>query len=73
MSRTIFNSAQLELLNIMANIKSDEELIALKHAISEFFAKRADEEMEKLWESGAWNEQTLKDLKTNHFRTPYKQ
>ena len=51
----------------------DAELLALKHAISEFFARRADEEMEKLWLSGEWNEQTLQDLKTAHYRTPYQQ
>ena len=73
MSRTIFNEAQLELLSVMANVKDDAELMALKHAISEFFARRADEEMEKLWQSGEWNEQTLQDLKDAHYRTPYQQ
>ena len=73
MSRTIFNEAQLELLIVMANVKDDAELMALKHAISEFFARRADEEMEKLWQSGEWNEQTLQDLKDAHYRTPYQQ
>lgn len=73
MERTIFNKAQLEMLDIMAAIRSDEELNALKHAVSEFYAKRADEEMEKLWASGKWNEQTLKELSKAHYRTPYKQ
>ena len=73
MNRTVFNDAQLEMLDIMAGINSAEELNALKHAISEFFARRADEEMEKLWQEGTWNEQTLQDLKNAHFRTPYKQ
>ena len=73
MERTVFNKAQLEMLDIMANIRSDEELDALKHAISEFCARRADEEMEKLWQSGQWNEQTLKELGSAHYRTPYKQ
>ena len=73
MNRTIFNEAQLELLSVMASVKDDAELMALKHAISEFFARRADEEMEKLWQSGEWNEQTLQDLKDAHYRTPYQQ
>lgn len=71
--RTIFNKAQIELLDTMASIESDDELMALKHAISEFFARRADEEMERLWQSGEWNEQTLQELKNAHYRTPYKQ
>lgn len=71
MNRTVFNAAQLELLDMMANVKDEAELQALKYAVSEFYARKADEEMEKLWESGAWNEQTLADLKNAHFRTPY--
>lgn len=73
MERTIFNKAQLEMLDIMAGVRSDEELEELKHTISEFYAKRADREMEKLWQSGQWNEQTLKDLGNAHYRTPYRQ
>lgn len=73
MNRTVFNDAQLELLSVMANIKDEAELLALKHAISEFYARRADEEMEKLWASGEWNEKTIQNLKTAHYRTPYRQ
>lgn len=73
MSRTIFNEAQQEILSAMASLNSEEDLLALKHVISEFFARRADEEMEKLWQEGIWNEQTLKDLEKAHYRTPYQQ
>lgn len=73
MNRTVFNEAQLELLNLMASVRDESELFDLKHAISEFFARRADEEMERLWNEGKWNEQTLKDLKSAHYRTPYAQ
>ena len=72
-NRTVFNEAQIELLNVMATIQNDDELMALKHAISEFFARRADEELERLWQSGEWSEQTLHNLQNTHFRTPYKQ
>lgn len=71
MERTVFNQAQIEMLGALSAIKSDADLVALKHAISEFFANRADEEMEKLWDNGTWNEQTLEDLRTAHYRTPY--
>ena len=73
MERTVFNKAQLEMLDIMSNIRGDEDLDALKHAVSELYAIRADEEMEKLWQSGKWTEQTLKELGNAHYRTPYKQ
>ncbi len=72
MDRTVFNKAQLEMLDIMAGIRSEEELEELKHVISEFYARRADEELDKLWQSGEWNEQALKELGEAHYRTPYK-
>lgn len=72
MDRTVFNKAQLEMLDIMAGIRSEEELEALKRVISEFYARRADEELDKLWQLGEWSEQTLKELGEAHYRTPYK-
>lgn len=67
----IFTPAQVELLNAMAWIRTDADVLALKYAISEFFAQRADEAMEQLWADGTWNEQTLKNLRGAHYRTPY--
>ena len=70
-NRTIFTPAQIEVLNAMSYLRTDEELKDLKQAISNFFFERADKEMERLWEEGVWNEKTLEDLKTAHYRTPY--
>lgn len=72
MNRTVFNEAQLEMLDIMAGIDSPEELDALRHVVSEFFARRADEEMEKLWQNGELNEAKVESFRHLHERTPYK-
>ena len=69
--KSAFTAAQIELLNAMAWLKTDDDIRALQHAISEFFAMRADDAMEQLWGSGEWNEQTLHDLRSAHYRTPY--
>ena len=66
-----FSAAQIELLNAMAWLKTDEELIALRHAISEFFADRADQEMERLWNEGFLNDEIVEGWKNEHMRTPY--
>ena len=68
-----FSAAQIELLNAMAWLKTDEELFALRHAISEFFADRADQEMERLWNEGFLNDEIVDDWKNEHMRTPYRQ
>ena len=68
-----FSAAQIELLNAMAWLKTDEELIALRHAISEFFADRADQEMDRLWNEGILNDEIVEGWKNEHMRTPYHQ
>ncbi len=70
--RQPFNQAQIELLNTMASLKSEADLIELKQAIARFFAERADREMERLWENGTINEKTLESWKHEHMRTPYR-
>lgn len=40
--------------------------------LAEFYAKRIDEEMDALWESGQFNDYKLQKLRVSHFRTPYK-
>ena len=57
----------------MANLKSEEDLRELKQAISNFFAERADREMERLWEESVINEEVIEGWKNEHMRTPYHQ
>lgn len=72
MEATIFNPAQVEMLNAMAYLKTDEDLRELKEALSKFFAARADRELDKLWDNGTLNQEVLDDLRHQHLRTPYK-
>lgn len=41
MEHTVFNEAQLDILNMMQWVKSPEALSDLKQAISDFFAKKS--------------------------------
>lgn len=66
------NPAQLELLHAMASIETEEELRELKLALSQFFARRAQNEIEKLWDNGILNQEKLDELRKQHLRTPYK-
>lgn len=72
MERTVFNSAQMRLLQMMSYIKTDEELAELQNVISNYYAKRVDEEMDKLWNQGIINEATIEQWGKEHLRTPYK-
>lgn len=69
---TIFNPAQMKLLQMMSYIKTDEELEELQNVLSDYFAKKADQEMDKLWDEGIIKEKTIEQWGKEHMRTPYK-
>ena len=64
--------AQLELLDAAANVSSHEELEALKLAISLFFAERAQQAIDRMWEEGSFDQAKLDELRGQHLRTSYK-
>ena len=72
-NRTVFNDAQLHVLEMASRIKTAHGLEELKDQLAAYYARRIDEDMEALWQSGHWNEKKLEELKEAHYRTPYKQ
>lgn len=46
------NQAQMQLLDMMSFVKTPEALSDLNKVISDYFARKADEEMNKLWNEG---------------------
>jgi hypothetical protein len=71
METITFSPAQVHVFNLMSHIKSALGLEQLREQLSAFYAKQVDEEMDALWESGQWDEKTMKELRGSHFRTPY--
>lgn len=57
---------------MMQWVKSPETLADLKQAISDFFAKKAKEEMDILWANGTMTQEKYDSFSTLHERTPYK-
>ena len=72
MEAVTFSPAPMHLITLMSHIKSSVALDQLKDQLADFYARQIDEDMEKLWESGEWNEQKLQSLQNAHFRTSYK-
>ena len=66
------NAAQIELLNSVAHIDSEEDLRELKHALSMFFAKLAARELDRLWDEGVINDEVIEEWAHEHMRTPYR-
>jgi hypothetical protein len=40
--------------------------------LSNYFAEKATEEMDRLWDENNWSEETMKEWSNEHLRTPYK-
>lgn len=64
-----FTNLQLELLKLYSRNVSDEELRIIQDMLARFFADRATENADKVWDEKGLNAQTL--LK-KHRRTPYR-
>ena len=52
MEATVFNPAQLYLLEVFSHIKTDEELLDIKKLISDYYARKMDKILDEMWQSG---------------------
>lgn len=72
MERTVFNAAQLQILDLMAYVESEDTLNEIKDMLSNYFAQKAEKEIDKLWDSGQINNMVIEGWKHEHLRTSYK-
>ena len=72
MAATVLNDAQLELLRMMSVFDTPEAVTDLKQAISNYFAQKAEDEIDKLWENGTLSEAKIESFRSLHERTAYK-
>ena len=70
--RTLLNEAQLSILHLLSTMNTVEEVHELRKVISSYYAQKATEEMDRLWESGRWSEEKNEAVLKEHLRTPYK-
>ena len=59
---TVFNPAQLYLLGLFSRIKSDEELNDIRQLVSDYYAKKLDAHLEKLWDEGILDQKKLDEI-----------
>ena len=70
--RSALNAAQLDFLQLLGHIKTVEELDELRQVVSDFYARKAEEAMNRLWETGQWSKEKDEEILRTHLRTPYK-
>lgn len=68
MKATIFNPAQMRILQMMSFLKTPEQLANLENAISQYFAKKTDEGLDMLCENGTITLDTIEKWGEEHMR-----
>jgi hypothetical protein len=45
----------------------------IRRLLGQYFAKRAEDALDRLWDDGTLSEKVMEEWKNEHMRTPYKQ
>ncbi|NJC28277.1 hypothetical protein [Neolewinella antarctica] len=53
------SNVQLELMKMFSHELTDEDLVSLKRTLANFFAEKASNEMDKLWDENGWSDRTM--------------
>ena len=69
---SVLNPTQLHLLKMFSFAKDSKSLEEIRVALTDVFAKRVENGMDALWESGEWNNEKNEKVLNEHLRTPYK-
>jgi hypothetical protein len=63
---------QLELLQIFKYEIEEAQLLEIRDLLASYFAEKATQEMDKLWNEQGWSEETMEQWSKEHMRTEYK-
>lgn len=69
---SVLNEAQMSILRLLGSMKTVEEVNELRQVICDYYARKVDDEVDKLWESGQWDNEKNETILEEHLRTPYK-
>jgi len=68
-----FSPFQIEMLEMASRVTSEVEMEEIRRIFGRYFAKRAEDALDRLWDDGVLNEAVMEEWKHEHMRTPYKQ
>lgn len=69
--RTAFSPAQLHILEMMSYFKTESAVQELQKVLSDYYAKKVQEEADRLWDEGILNADAIETIGESHLRTPY--
>jgi hypothetical protein len=62
---------QLELVKLFSYKVAENQVLEIKQLLSNYFADKATEEMDRLWDENNWSEETMKEWSNEHLRVVY--
>ena len=68
-----FTPFQIEMLELVSRVSSEVEMQDIRRILGQYFAKRAEDAIDHLWDEGVLNDSVMEEWKSEHMRTPYKQ
>ena len=66
-----FTPFQIEMLELVARVSSEVEMQDIRRMLGQYFAKRAEDAIDRLWDEGVLNDNVMEKWKSEHMRTPY--
>jgi hypothetical protein len=60
---------QVELLKVFQYDLEEHQLEEIRELLTKYFAQKATEEMDKLWDDNQWSDETMKQWANEHLRT----
>jgi hypothetical protein len=64
------SNTQLEILKVFSHELNEEDLQELKKLLADFFAQKAIQEANRVWDEEQWNESKVEELLSTKLRTP---
>lgn len=70
---TPFSPFQIEMLELVSRVHSEGEMDDIRRLLGQYFAKQAEDAIDRLWDEGKLNDEVIEGWKHEHMRTPYTQ
>ncbi len=70
---TPFTPFQIEMLEMVSKVSSEQEMSDIRRMLGQYFAKQAEDAIDRLWDEGILNADIIEGWKNEHMRTPYNQ
>ena len=65
------HQAKMNLLRVVDRIRTIDDVQAIQQILANYYAQKAEAEMDRLWDNGTINEQVIEQWGQEHMRTPY--